>query len=306
MKKLFLLLFVLLASGPNKTKTFKENINKGYESYYLEDFSVNEEYTFIVAVGKEGKNINYSVAFSSYEAGEYQLEYKTQDESFIAPCDGRGDVFLYGIKGDNITELVVCVNAEEKKTFLLKEYSVEMYELFKDRTEGEGKGLFRHDTLSYKRPSQPTFVLSSIFVFVILCAVIVILVTYVRKKGVFAGKEPDPDVEKVRKFIRDFKNIPQDVPDAVYVESEVKDVAEEENSKEESPALKKVEVYKKLHDDDDEYDISLKLKEKGIPQDYGKLTVDDKKSVMIELMRMRDMKEITEDEYKAEVIRLWM
>ena len=40
-------------------------------------------------------------------------------------------------------------------------------------------------------------------------------------------------------------------------------------------------------------------------KNYKELSMEDKNKVMLELMRMKDFKEITNDEYRSEVIKLW-
>ena len=66
------------------------------------------------------------------------------------------------------------------------------------------------------------------------------------------------------------------------------------------------EVYTKVRDYEDECrDISLILQEKGFNTNYKELSMDEKNKVMLELMRMKDFKEITSEEYRSEVIKLW-
>ena len=67
-------------------------------------------------------------------------------------------------------------------------------------------------------------------------------------------------------------------------------------------------IYEKnmKYDFDEERDISELLKQKGFDTNYSSLSTDDKNKIMLELMKMKEFNEITNEEYRAEVIKLWM
>ena len=68
------------------------------------------------------------------------------------------------------------------------------------------------------------------------------------------------------------------------------------------------EVYKKTknYDFDEVRDISILLQNKGFNTNYKELSNDSKNEIMLELMKMRHLQEITDEEYRSEVIKLWM
>ena len=50
----------------------------------------------------------------------------------------------------------------------------------------------------------------------------------------------------------------------------------------------------------------LLLQNKGFNTNYKELSNDSKNEIMLELMKMRHLQEITDEEYRSEVIKLWM
>jgi hypothetical protein len=53
------------------------------------------------------------------------------------------------------------------------------------------------------------------------------------------------------------------------------------------------------------FDIGNHLRELGYITDYTAITEDEKNSIMMELMKLRDTKKITKDDYLLEIGKLW-
>ena len=142
------------------------------------------------------------------------------------------------------------------------------------------------------------YLLSIIFTIIIILSIIIILILYVTKKGFFNKDIIDKEFEEQHKVRDDIHSFIKEQSNIVEVTAEEVEIKEEESK----------EVYTKVKDYDTEVqrDISLLLKQKGYNTNYNALLTHEKNEVMLELMRMKDFKEITEEEYKEEIIKLWM
>ena len=138
-------------------------------------------------------------------------------------------------------------------------------------------------------------ILSLIFIGIILISGGILLFLFITKKGLFNSKKRDQEFEqqhKIRDEIQSFINNleKEETIEVEVIDEEVKEVYEKH----------------KFYDEEDLKDVSLLLKDKGFNVEYKTLTTEEKNKVMLELMRMKDSKEITEEEYKEEIIKLWM
>ena len=132
-----------------------------------------------------------------------------------------------------------------------------------------------------------------------------------KNRGLFNKEARSEDVEKHTDLIKQA----QEALDAIRKEELQGEVIEdnefEENRLEKDNNEPVKEVYKKelRYDDLDEikesFDIEKYLKDKGHNIDYANLLEHEKNEIMIELMLLKNLDKITEEEYKKETVKLW-
>lgn len=323
--KVLLLSLMLFLSGValDNKQTFETQIKDGYEAYYVMTTEETENYSIEIAVGRIKENVGYSIVFTSANPKEYELvlRFKGDNVYNTAGKNKRGDCFIYGIMPSADLLLEVRTKESVTKSFELKPLDLETYEKLygaDDLEDGFGNGL-PHTRVKSLGVKKTTFILSIVFGSIILVSIIIIVILSLTKKGLFNKQKMEEETKddfKYDEFINQAMNQARQNPNVnpnMYngmknpIEVEAEEV-KEEPVKEEKPEEQPKEVYTKVRDYDIEQSVDVKalLEKNGFNTDYKNLSNDDKNKVMLELMRMKDFKEISEQDYRAEVIKLWM
>lgn len=314
MKLLFSILsLILLTMAPMKAhirsaeeEAFYNNCYNAYNTYAKElDYETNN-YSILILVGDYDSNVSYSVFFEQEEENNYKLFITVGDNKGYYPTtDLKGGCSVYDLKSTSVIKIEVHQENTITYYYELKTITnVDYQETYKDKVIiGNNKGFKAIDDKNNesKETTPLVFTLSIVFTVVIVGSIIVLLVFYSSKKGLFNQENIDKefkDEHEMRETIKDY--ISRFDEDNIEVEAEeVKFEVKEEPVK---------EVYKKTknYDFDEVRDISLLLQNKGINTNYKELSNDSKNEIMLELMKMRHLQEITDEEYRSEVIKLWM
>lgn len=314
MKLLFSILsLILLTMAPMKAhvrsaeeEAFYNNCYNAYNTYATElDYETNN-YSILILVGDYDSNVSYSVFFEQEEVNNYKLFITVGDNKGYYPStDLKGGCSVYDLKSTSVIKIEVHQENASIYYYELKPITYADYqETYKDKVIiGNNKGFKAIDDKNNesKETTPLVFTLSIVFTVVIVGSIIVLLVFYSRKKGLFNQENIDKefkDEHEMRETIKDY--ISRFDEDNIEVEAEeVKFEVKEEPVK---------EVYKKTknYDFDEVRDISLLLQNKGFNTNYKELSNDSKNEIMLELMKMRHLQEITDEEYRSEVIKLWM
>ncbi len=153
-----------------------------------------------------------------------------------------------------------------------------------------------------------------IFIVVALAIVvscgIIILVFWKSKKGMFNERLRKEDTFDFKEFLN--QNFDENIqePDTIDLDEDEFSVEKEEDLKQDESLDKQPKnVYEKSYKDIEEeksgFSISDYLRDKGLITDYKIASEEEKQSIMLELMRLRDEKKITNDEYLEEAYKLW-
>ncbi len=314
MKLVFSILsLILLTMAPMKAhvrsaeeEAFYNNCYNAYNTYATElDYETNN-YSILILVGDYDSNVSYSVFFEQNELNNYKLFITVGDNKGYYPStDLKGGCSVYDLKSTSVIKIEVHQENTPTYYYELKTITnVDYQETYKDKVIiGNNKGFKAIDDKNNesKETTPLVFTLSIVFTVVIVGSIIVLLVFYSRKKGLFNQENIDKefkDEHEMRETIKDY--ISRFDEDNIEVEAkEVKFEVKEEPVK---------EVYKKTknYDFDEVRDVSLLLQNKGFNTNYKELSNDSKNEIMLELMKMRHLQEITDEEYRSEVIKLWM
>ncbi len=268
---------------------FQNTCINGYNTYYyLEETSV-ASYDLIVVIGEYNNQVGYSIFFRPAEPYTYYLILEINGQEVLSTNKDYEVLNLYNLVIDK--ELTINVKYEKKTTYSLQLKSMSYDEYITNYTNkllpGNNGGL-EVIKLGPTKTTPTTMLFSIIFCLLILLSIIIILVLYIFKKGLFNEEKANKEFEE---------------------EHQIRSMIEEETNNIEIEVIEEepVEVYEtKIEDEDIERDITLILKNKGFNTNYSEMTNEEKNKVMLELMRMRDFKEITQEEYRREVINLWI
>lgn len=305
MKTILTILFTFLISLgalEDKAKTFNDNCQEGYNTYVTYQEIDNETYYLNIKLGEVKGSIGYSICFLSSEANQYDLKIisKGKTNSFVE--DERGDYLIYFLQINDINSLGIYFNNTLTKTIDLKSISLDEYNTLYGASLSTGSGIGFANSRNYDSPTTLTMILSIVFAVIIILSIIVIIILSVTKKGWFNQENRTKQATITPNFRRSIDEVEVVEETTEEEPKEVKEEKEEVKEEKEEPK----EVYQKTHYyDDEERDISKLLQDKGFNTNYQDLSMDEKNKVMLELMRMKDFKEITNEEYRSEVIKLW-
>lgn len=295
---LFMSMFVSLSNEQTTKKDeFIQTCNNGYKSYYVLTEEETNHYYLQIVCGEYENEVSYSLVFITSTPNEYSITMKQKGSSRTVslPSDSRGDVVVYNLIISKDVILEIGIKGQTTFSYAINNIDLTQYQLNTNTIKGNNQGLPTTQVKAFTN-SELTYILSIIFSIIIIVSIIIILVLYSTKKGKFNQETIDKEFEEQHQMRDHIQNIIKEKEQAFEVEYE--EVEEEEPAK---------EVYQKFKDyEDEERDISLLLKEKGFNTNYNTLLTHEKNEIMLELMRMKDFKEITEEEYKKEIIKLWM
>ena len=303
MKILLCAMMLMLTSvGPVQEvkEEFDETCQNGYEEYYVMDEQDLDAYSIKIVIGHIDENVSHSLMFVSNNAKEYSvaIQYEDSEEYYYPNTNSRGDILLYNIPCDKSVEIIVLKSDVKTTSYTLTKMNYTLFqETFTNLLTGLGNGLPKYSVND--EGNSMIYILSLVFSIIIIISIITILVVYTKKKGLFNKKTFDERFEKEHEMRNQINQVIKNIRNNIEVEAE----EVKEDSFEQQPK----QVYEKpKYDFEEERNISLLLQEKGFNTDYKEMETEDKNKVMLELMRMRDYKEITIEEYRSEVIKLWM
>lgn len=301
---LILTFLISLGTLEDKAKEFNETCQEGYNTYVTYQTIDNEAYYLNIQLGEVNGNIGYSICFLSGEANKYEIKYISKGKIQEFTKDDRGDTIVYFVQINEKVQVGIYYNDNLTKTIDLNNIVKTDYEANYGSTYQSGNNQGFKESNKYSNTTPLTFVLSIVFSVIIVISIVIIIILSITKKGWFNQEA------RAQNAFNASNNIVS--PNEVEVIEETREDQQEEKveptyeDSKESVDEEPKEVYHRTHYyDDEERDISKILQDKGFNTNYKDLSMDEKNKVMLELMRMKDFKEITNEEYRSEVIKLW-
>src|SRR5690606_11966949 len=131
---------------------------------------------------------------------------------------------------------------------------------------------------------------------------IIIFIFFKRKKGVFSEEKRKDNVFNYREYLND---LVANQNNETYQDDSIIIPQDEVNEEQVKP--EKAYERQRFYEDevDDFIDIEKVLREKGYKTDYKVASEEEKNQIMLELMKMRDLHEISQTQYREEIIKLW-
>ena len=330
--KLLLSIFslILLTMAPMKAhvrsaeeEAFYNNCYNAYNTYATElDYETNN-YSILILVGDYDSNVSYSVFFEQNEENNYKLFITVGDNKGYYPStDLKGGCSVYDLKSTSVIKIEVHQENTPIYYYELKTITnVDYQETYKDKVIiGNNKGFKAIDDKNNesKETTPLVFTLSIVFTVVIVGSIIVLLVFYSRKKGLFNQENIDKefkDEHEMRETIKDY--ISRFDEDNIEVEAEEKDEIVQKAEADTADLIKKIEkakedVEEKLADISAE-DIEAVKEKMAKEEDEAKETPDigttiekikqaseakeEVKTELSEAPKAEEASEIAEDSY---------
>lgn len=270
--------------------------NDGYNNYVSMKTEETNNYYLNIVVGEIEEKIGYSILFISSNPNEYDIKLCTNKKEYLLPKNSRKDVVAYNIVMNEDYTIQVHIDGISTYSYDVNYLTYDNFiSNYKDQLiKGNNLG-FTQTNLQEENNDNYIQILSLIFIGIILISGGILLFLFITKKGLFNSKKRDQEFEEQHQIRDEIQNFFNNLEKEETIEVEVID-----------EEVKEVYEKAKFYDEEDLKDVSLLLKEKGFNVEYKTLTTEEKNKVMLELMRMKDSKEITEEEYKEEIIKLWM
>ena len=136
-----------------------------------------------------------------------------------------------------------------------------------------------------------------------LCA-LVIFIYYKRRQGLFNQEIRSQNVFNFREFISSNFEVPGTSSQS-YEETDFEVIEEDDEEETSSSFFDEHYSWAREEEERTDFDINSYLQDKGFITDYSILSEEEKNLIMLELMLLRDKKQITRDEYLEETAKLW-
>lgn len=307
MMKLLFLIFVALLPSVSHMQSFEEKVEEGYSSYTIlygaiEEEQSNNYYHIRVIQGINDQEVTFGFSLFNEQAKSHQIIIESDGKLYYPKTTNRGDYLVGAVRMDSDVTLHV-VDSKNKSKFELTIEKMTVAE-FEATTwmkfSGQGKGLAL-DKLSRNQKGSLVSILLIVFGAVSFVFGGIIVYLAIAKKGLFNPERRGQNVTDFREIFNAYQQAMEDKQKEEGIILEEKDIIEE--PLEEVQVYSKTRVYEEEHDE--EADVHALLTSKGYRTDYSNLTEAEKNEVMLYLMQLRGLHDISEEQYRKEIIELW-
>lgn len=283
----FLISIVPLAAAPanENYEQFMNEVDAGYEYYECIENTNNDSYSITIIKGIYNGYPCYGINFTSIEENKYHLSIYIDGGYYRLEKSGRSESGLAIIASSKIYVDLVNkdnnkMNLSELNIFTTTQFEIEMEENENKIITGQGKGR-TFTNLTYE-PQSYDFTKKFITVLLIIIGstLSLLLILFIFKKGLFNKAKRSENIINMRNVL--FEET-KDNPNNDYIQ-------EVPIPEEKTETIADVKAY---------------LLEKGFITNYNILSEEEKNRIMIELIKLKNEKKITEDKYYEETYELW-
>lgn len=311
MKILYLMLSLLNLSTA-LINDFDTRVETAYNEY-IEVQTETPNYTIKLVTGTFDNQVRYGIFFTSEIAKEYHLKILYKNRLYQLPKTNRGDVNVVAIEFEEGEMFSIEIYDKQGRYQYgnedfknIKVISLEELNNYENLAVGQGIGS-AITRLKFDYNVKTKSILIGVLVSILFVCGIVIFIYYKKKKGLF---NPDLKNENVFNF-KEFLNseIPSEVDDYIDVEvlesEEDTQVSNSEDDNNENTFIKNNYIWSHYEEERSNFNIKNHLKDQGYITKYQLASEEEKNQIMLELMKLRDQKRITQDDYLEEISELW-
>lgn len=264
---------------------FMEEVNKRYDTYRVYQNNDNDIFSLTIVQGIYNKKPTYGLCFTNTSQTKYQIILITDGIAYSLSeklIEGADTAIAFTIDS---TLYIDIVDENNNKTEIEKllPFTQISFEKNDDISKGENKGGSFSEVSIYAQKFDFIKITMIILAAVIVLTGSLILIFYLKRKGIFRKDKINENVINMRELLK------EDTKDHIdtneYFKKEEKDTTEE-----------KIEEV---------VDIKAYLREKGYITNYASLSEEEKNRVMLELIKLKNEKRISQDRYYEETGELW-
>lgn len=260
---------------------FMEEVNTRYESYRVYQSNDNDIFSLTIVQGIYNGKPTYGLCFTTER--KYKVILLTNGVAYSLNeklIDNAQTAIAFRV--DSILSIDIV---DEKNNRIeienLTPFTKVSFEKNEDIITGENKGGSLSQVSIYSQKYNFITVTIIILVAVIAITGILILIFYLKRRGIFSKDKMNENVINMRELLK------EDTKD--HVETN-------EYFKNEETIEDKVEEVT---------DIKAYLRDKGFITNYTSLSEEEKNRVMLELIKLKNEKRISQDRYYEETSELW-
>ncbi|MBO4667728.1 MAG: hypothetical protein J5666_06380 [Bacilli bacterium] len=283
---------------------FLDEVEKNYECYNVEKTIEFEEFSLVIVKGIYNNCGCYGVSFVPAESNTYTLVLETSDSSFTLPTSNNA----LAIKADITYEIIIYDKNNSKlniEKIVLQKFNKDDFDK-NTAIEGNGEGVRFTALQSYATRLRYLPVLLITLASLIVITVILILLLFVFKKGLF-------NKEKRREGVVSMRDIYEAETNDTYSDGISFDEVQVEDNQyiDNSNDTTNIPVINPNKRDDEDStdskieDIKAYLQDHGFVVDYKVLDESEKNKIMMELIKLKNEGLISMDAYYKETYELW-
>lgn len=288
-----------LPSSEMVHNSFLDTVENEYQ-YFTQEWTFDDEKNDVSILIVKGIYNNMPCYGISFVSRDFNLVLKTLDGYFNISDPKNFSEFIIAIPADVTYEILVFSNNGNEykipEKVILKKFKADDIDINTCVIGNNNYQAFQKlQPYSFKMPFYQTLIL--VFCSIIGLSLIGLFILFITKKGFF-------NKEKRKEGILDIKSILESDTDDTANDNLFDDFEEakmpvESLENENKQLTESVLVVEEIED------IKAYLQSLGYVTDYKVLSEDEKNKIMLELMRLKDTKEISLKKYYEETIELW-
>lgn len=299
---MIILIFQSVAPATEILNDFNEEIDSGYQAYTIIKEESHQYYDLKIIQGVNDDKISFGIMLANVNPQSHTIKVSMNNRQYVLSKSNRGDYNHPAIKYNSDIIINIDDGVSVKPIAEISHITPEQFLAGDNIITGDNQGL-RMEALGGSGINLNRMgLLSFIFGGVIIFTSIIIFIFYKRRKGIFAEHKRKENVFDYREFVNQYvaNNTEEAVAHGNYV-------VPEEDIKEEVQIPQKAYERQRFYEEEveDFIDVEKILKEKGFNTDYQNALEFEKNEIMLELMKMRDLREISQTQYHEEAIKLW-
>lgn len=302
-----LLTFLSLTFFANiSLEEFEQNVDTAYYAYRYKLIEHNEYFSMVIVEGIHNDELAYGVYFYNQTSGALKLNIMQNEIYYKLDSDKRNDVVVVAFHAKDATTLSFIVSDQQDRTY----YQFEVILRDKALILTQADLVFgSNETTQVAKLNRVASTELTIAIIIGLGSIIVLCLTvltlwWAGKKGMFKKETRAQDLFL---FGQHYTHLPSREEDSLVNQYFEKMNIEEDDQPKDIGVYNK--PYYSRYEEDlkiNNFDVERHLLDKGFSTNYGLLQEEEKNGVMLELMKLRESKELSQEQYQEEVIKLWM